>query len=1689
MTNDEAGMTNGWAHWAHVAVLIGFLVLPLAARGGEERMRIEARAGAEWERIADAPRPSAGVARADAAPRIDGRLDDACWKAAKPIEVFHVLNNVPDEAKGWVSARFCCDRNALYLGARMAKPGGALKATVERNGGRIWSDDCIEFFIGSAAGDFCYQIDVNGLGAHWAGATRSVPAWEPSVRTAAVVGDKEWTVEVAVPWTDLGFKEPPSSSLAVDLRYLTGGGAGFSAWASGGKNPGEFGMLVFGGTGAAATSGLRFKRFLFPAKLPAGKTEQAFCVEAENVSDAPQQAIVRLADARTQQVIAQETATVAPRSTKVLGLPATVAAGEERRALLQVRGPTDRDLRTLAVRNYGAMPALHTSPRIERIWEGDASVECNIEVGRTSAKGVLRAELWDEVSRVAVAERAAPAGAYALGIAAADLPAGEYRLRVTHVSEAGEEKTVTPLRIAPTPKLTEKTTIPLRVQWPEGFSLSGDVPLYAGVAFPGGMLRSTEGLRVMDGEGREVPSQWDILARWTPNGSIKWAAARFAGRRDRSYSVEAGRGVTRAAAPGKALRVDDSAQAITVDTGVARFEMPKAGPLLRRAWLGDKLLLDGEGGCLIVTDQKGRVADERQGTASEAPVVESAGPICAVIRREGLLRTATGERLGKYVVRLTFSAGCSFVPVQHTFINTENTTQTQYADLAFRVRPAMGGAWKVEAATSAGREGKAFAERIDPRAGDGLYLLQGLYKHHYQPKCEYSVGLRRGKQEWKTVESGEVAGDWMCASGAEGGVALSVRWFAQAFPKELEAGPEGLTAHLWSSRGGRLLDYRATAVSEYCGPEWFERVYPGGLKVFNATYTDATGSARTHDLILNLVTPAASRAEVAGAAQLGSEPALALQDAEWLRGTDAMGPLHPYDPKSFPRIESFISKYFERVDRQADTAGDYGFLDYGSGPHTYTGGPAFAGRPRFYRYYDLDYQFRTVMWLLYARSGNRACYDYAVRNNRHLNDFLFCYWPARNKAAGALLTSGDGDSPLYWRSSASYWGSQGIDINNYLYQYFIGGDRRVVDGVRAYAEYMAANFDPLTLPEGIAGVNYPPYECLAKLYGFTWDERLGRLLRESRERVIDLDTTTGLANTNYYGAWYKPHTRVHATLEDYAITGSDLARRSLLKWFEHMIEQEPQTGPGYQDYDGLFANYAWRLTGDARFVSWAAERIARVEYSGTDEKGNMKGGPYDGSHLLTFLGSAPCALDLIARNRDKVKPWPALAAGGDVYFVKERGQTLRFDLRARDRLDLQVVRVFDRKDEEKRGGSYTGPIELDERPGYYSRDREAGTMPGYAQLRLAKEVLAGEYRLTGAATVLDTDAGKIVLAAPEGITLPVVSSRTPVWYFQLPKERKGAIFVSRPATLEWQGNRLEAPAGAWLALSGGQADALIALRAAESFFVRFQGDIPPVLAQDDPARFFLPAAGIKAVPLAELEDTKAEYVKGLTGAEGDRGCLLNGGRTLVIPRGKALDKEGRFEYMDARRGTLEFWFKPQWTTGMLPAGARKQVIRFNGWELCYEGGAFRFLGMAAVQVPPYQNQVLINRVALEQGRWYHLALCWDYDTTRKAWLSEFYVDGKPSGTDQARPTVGLSRCGLEDRQFTNLDVAVPSGPLTLVGDSEAVIDEIRVSSAARYPQPFAAPERRTFADDGDTLVLMHLDGDRTAAQRAVEARP
>lgn len=1268
--------------------------------------------------------------------------------------------------------------------------------------------------------------------------------------------------------------------------------------------------------------------------------------------------------------------------------------------------------------------------------------------------------------------------------------------------------------------------VPLRVDWGDVKDDAGGFPVFCGLSLPRGAVREAAEIHLEDAEGRTVAAEVEPMARWTPETSLKWVGLHFLAKRGVEYFAVIG---PKSEQP-RGIQLSETAEQIIIDTGVMTMDLPKHGLLFGKTILqGSQQPLMYEASTpnheanLTVMDAAGTAANESRPGADGRLVIEFQGPQLVVIRRAGELRTEAGQRLGRYVVRLEFHAGSGVVKMQHSFINSENTNELQYSDLFVQLFPAQERKTPWKAAFEPAPGAAPVELKLDQWRNDSAHLLQADFFHHGQKTSRRALMVRRDGGDYAPVPGDAAnlegpAGNWVSLQTVGGRVLLVMPKLAQLFPKELEVWAGTLRAHLWTSRGGRLLDYRPATLADHWGADWLDKTYPGGTAAMRKLNANAQGTSRTHDLWIAFLPPGPAAA-AAPLGRLCANPPTCVQDPQWLRKTEALGFVHPYDPEHFPGMEKFVHHFVhEYLVRQQERWGDYGFLDLGCGPHSYANYGSLPGTepPRSaQRYSDMMYHGQTALWQAYARSGDRMYRDYTHDFHRHLADFKFAHAPGPNRTEGSRIGGGiSEETPIYWAGEEDRFGGgmlnghQGFDAEGFLLQRYLTGDRWGEETIVKSGESILARFKPEVLPEiGASSDGAQPFLTAAALYLHTGDARYRALLDKIRERMIDLRTITGWADPNYYGAWEKYNIKAAGSLADYLATGSPLSRQAFEKTARIMLWDAPPTTTSYQDEHGLFANHAWRLTGNLRYASWIEEHFDRVLYEYTDAQGNDRwitnahGGPHGGSvHNFNFLETAFYGMDLLRATEGKRKPYLALDAGPrahpvEIYFAKDWHEPLEFELRSAAKPDLEVTWSPHERGRPGRNADM-GMVHWDAYPLYYSPDFP-GLGGGYTRLEMGAETVAGEYRLTNVPLVFTHNAQKLVLAAPDGVILRENHVWPRVWYFQVPAGKSGAIYGNKPLTLQRGEKTLTTEAGTWTELKGGDHDELVALTTSGLVFVNFRGGLPPVLAEHQRSLFFVPKAVQETMAAREQPQpapTRERYQPGIDG----QALVLSPGRALNIPRGSQT-AEGQYQFIHYDAGTLEFWFQPRWSTGSAIESSSRNFLYGAFWPcwIRHHAGddqdpkSASAFGLTAAAPPkparlalPYPMHQAINITSVRERQWHHFAVSWTTDPER-GWISEMYLDGRPS-LPWARFQAGLGRF-LEaepPKLYPPLPwpIAEPAGgTITLLGQAfDSAIDELRISRLARYPRGFVALPQRKFEADADTLLLMHFEGDAKA---------
>ncbi|MDA0836444.1 MAG: hypothetical protein O2857_01540 [Planctomycetota bacterium] len=212
-------------------------------------------------------------------------------------------------------------------------------------------------------------------------------------------------------------------------------------------------------------------------------------------------------------------------------------------------------------------------------------------------------------------------------------------------------------------------------------SPSTALPISGGIPIPRGHLFNAENVTLKNSNGEVVPTQTRVLSRHVFDGSIQMLLV-DAGAQvpDYRFHLEYGPEIK---SPGKStdLRVEESANEVTVDTGPLRFSVRK-----QKYNLIDSLFFDSDGnGKFSAAEQQIESSDE-QGAFTADPMgrlywsslgdidwvrVEESGPVRCCIAASGTHRGINGRDLFRYVIRIQAFAGKPWLRIDHTFINEQ----------------------------------------------------------------------------------------------------------------------------------------------------------------------------------------------------------------------------------------------------------------------------------------------------------------------------------------------------------------------------------------------------------------------------------------------------------------------------------------------------------------------------------------------------------------------------------------------------------------------------------------------------------------------------------------------------------------------------------------------------------------------------------------------------------------------------------------------------------------------------------------------------------------------------------------------------------------------------------------------------------------------------------------------------------
>ena len=149
-------------------------------------------------------------------PKIDGVLDDAVWRDIPELLPFVRMAQEPGKAKATTIARATFDDGNLYLAFRCAEQEPTqLRSAGKNKDDDLLQGDCVEVFIKAGERSLPYHFIVNPWNVQWDG-KGDFAGWDGQWRSGAHMGATEWTVEIAIPWREIGGR-PASRSLRTFL--------------------------------------------------------------------------------------------------------------------------------------------------------------------------------------------------------------------------------------------------------------------------------------------------------------------------------------------------------------------------------------------------------------------------------------------------------------------------------------------------------------------------------------------------------------------------------------------------------------------------------------------------------------------------------------------------------------------------------------------------------------------------------------------------------------------------------------------------------------------------------------------------------------------------------------------------------------------------------------------------------------------------------------------------------------------------------------------------------------------------------------------------------------------------------------------------------------------------------------------------------------------------------------------------------------------------------------------------------------------------------------------------------------------------------------------------------------------------------------------------------------------------------
>jgi exo-rhamnogalacturonan lyase-like protein len=696
----------------------------------------------------------------------------------------------------------------------------------------------------------------------------------------------------------------------------------------------------------------------------------------------------------------------------------------------------------------------------------------------------------------------------------------------------------------------------------------------SGVPLPMGAVKDMAELALFDAAGKPVNAQITERCRWLKDKSLKFVTVHFLcnlpAKGVATYVLK-----TAKATPTKTLKTQATADAVTVDTGVVKFTVKKAGYNLfdRVAINGKQVVAPGtakltlvatEGECKIV-NKLAKVASE-SGVIKVTPVVktlelEENGPVRAVVKVTGEFAKESGKTLD-FVARYYALAGSSTVRVVFTVVNRVGKKFASFVgvrELSMTV-PAKGTEY-VFAGEKADISGTV-------AAGKATTLLQLK-----STECTLNGKTHKGGKDTMSRRLG-----WVSLGKGDSGLAVGTRYFWQLYPKGFEVTGDASVKVMLVAPGDSA-----------------SRAGASGVPFF-------TGAARTHEVLFSF--------GGSGAVAMGVvDPLFAVAPTDWYcQKTSGFGRLYDANPNNFkPEYQAVVKKFQANLDGSFKTVlgrksgrsnrgmEEYGFFNWGAGVHH---GSVVKGTWLDTGWNGNYYDFPFSLIVNFVRTGNPVNWDIAQAHALHIADVDVCQWHPTNQKLNGIehVCYSIGHFRQFWRAEPfGVSGNADSTKNQSLYHcYYMTGDRRYLDVARLVSDYNAAHGGGALRARGnrMTGL-YGSYEQthdpehFKRWKAFVYKQGIG-LAKSRGTKRWDQEWMYGMAAEGLM-TYYR-------TTGD--LMGAEAARTACDSLVSNYWDARRKATRTIQGFTVACFGYAYELTGDEEYLTKGVGQLAAAASRG-----------------------------------------------------------------------------------------------------------------------------------------------------------------------------------------------------------------------------------------------------------------------------------------------------------------------------------------------------------------------------------------------------------------------------------------------------------------------------------------------------------